>query len=37
MWKSGRGNTEEEYFSKGFLVYPELNLEGSVLVSQANG
>lgn len=37
MWKSGRRNTGEEYFSKGFLVYPELNLEGAVWVSQANG
>lgn len=36
MWKSGRGNTEEEYFTKSFLVNPELNLEGSVWVSQAN-
>lgn len=36
MWKCGRGNSGEEYFTKGYLVSPELNPEGSVWVSQAN-
>lgn len=37
MWSNGWGTTGDEHFTKDFLVNPELNCEGSALVSQAQG